>query len=115
MKIEQIITHIMQSRVLRGYESARVTHLPTGIATEVSLHRRVQDNIAAALRLMFAKLVDLKSAKPFVPTLVRTYDLSHSAVLDFNGDVVSSDPQRVLDGDLDPIIDASYGGTDDIL
>jgi peptide chain release factor 2 len=103
-------------------ESAvRYTHLPTGIAAESRNERSQHQNDALALALLKAKLIRIEEAKreaEFAKAYdekgdisfgyqIRSYVLHpYQLVKDLRTDFESTNPGKVLDGDLDGFIDA---------
>jgi peptide chain release factor 2 len=99
----------------------RLTHLPTGIVVTASTERYQEQNRKIALNLLRSKLWlrqeliqkkqirDIKGEyKPASwGNQIRSYVLHpYKMVKDLRTDVESSDPEAVLDGNLDEFIDA---------
>ncbi|HQS09449.1 MAG TPA: peptide chain release factor 2 [Xanthobacteraceae bacterium] len=115
-------------------ESAvRLTHLPTGIAVVSEGDRSQHKNRATAWNMLRAKLYDLELKKREAEAIaeqaaktdigwghqIRSYVLQpYQLVKDLRTGVTSGTPQEVLDGDLDPFMEAAlaqraYGGGPD--
>lgn len=84
--------------------ACRITHLPTGIATESRVHRDQGQNRNEAFRKLAAILVPLmRSARKTdvgapSPERVRTYDVTAHRVVDHRlGAAEAFNPERVLD------------------
>lgn len=102
--------------------AVRVKHLPTGITVECVVERSQQQNKHLALSLLQAKLEQLEQAKRDAELAklysdkgeiawgnqIRSYVLHGSTihVKDHRTNLAVGDTQRVLDGDLQPFIDA---------
>ncbi|MDQ0506597.1 peptide chain release factor 2 [Xanthobacter agilis] len=112
-------------------ESAvRLTHIPTGIAVVSEGDRSQHKNRATAWNMLRAKLYDLELKKREAEAAaeqaaktdigwghqIRSYVLQpYQLVKDLRTGVTSGTPQEVLDGDLDPFMQAAlaqraYGG-----
>ncbi len=103
-------------------ESAvRITHLPTGIQVSSQSERLQGQNREQAMKILVAKLYQLKTAnlKEKIKEIkgekisaswgnqIRSYVLHpYKLVKDLRTKVASSDPEKVLDGDLDKFIEA---------
>ena len=102
-------------------ESAvRITHLPTGIAVACQTERSQHQNKEKAFQILKSKLLHLMAqhqkselselrvkVKPEWGNQIRSYVLNpYQQVKDHRTDVVSHQPDRVLDGDLDKFIEA---------
>ncbi|MEP9369301.1 peptide chain release factor 2 [Xanthobacter sp. VNH20] len=115
-------------------ESAvRLTHIPTGIAVVSEGDRSQHKNRATAWNMLRAKLYDLELKKREAEAAaeqaaktdigwghqIRSYVLQpYQLVKDLRTGVTSGTPQEVLDGDLDPFMEAAlaqraYGGGPD--
>lgn len=103
-------------------ESAvRITHLPTGIVVQCQSERSQHQNRAMAMKQLRAKLYELELSKRREEqrkleesksdigwgNQIRSYVLDQSRVKDLRTGVERSDPDNVLDGDLDAFIEAS--------
>src|SRR6266702_2787197 len=104
-------------------ESAvRITHLPTGIAVAMQQERSKHQNRAKAMQMLKARLYELELQKREAERLaieanktdigwghqIRSYVLQpYQMVKDLRTNVERSDPQKVLDGDLDEFMAAS--------
>jgi peptide chain release factor 2 len=97
----------------------RITHLPTGIVVSCQNERSQHKNRASAMKVLKARLFDLKmkeqaskleqiaGAKKEIGfgSQIRSYVLQpYQMVKDHRTKLQVGDPQRVLDGDLDPFI-----------
>ncbi|MDI4658084.1 peptide chain release factor 2 [Xanthobacter autotrophicus] len=112
-------------------ESAvRLTHIPTGVAVVSEGDRSQHKNRATAWNMLRAKLYDLELKKREAEAMaeqaaktdigwghqIRSYVLQpYQLVKDLRTGVTSGTPQEVLDGDLDPFMQAAlaqraYGG-----
>lgn len=99
--------------------AVRVVHIPTGIASACQSERSQSQNKEKAIALLKSKLFillekhqkeeisDLKShAKPEWGSQIRSYVLHpYKKVKDHRTGVVSSNPEAVLDGDLDKFVE----------
>jgi peptide chain release factor 2 len=103
-------------------ESAvRITHLPTGIVVQCQNDRSQHKNKATAMGQLRAKLYEhehqkrreqaeaLEEAKADIGwgSQIRSYVLDQSRVKDLRTGVESAQPGTVLDGDIDPFLEAS--------
>lgn len=101
--------------------AVRLTHIPTGVVVACQAERSQHKNRAKALKLMQAKLYELElekrteerdalyagKAKIDFGSQIRSYVLQpYQMVKDLRTDYSTSDPQSVLDGDLDDLIEA---------
>ncbi len=100
--------------------AVRVVHLPTGLASESQQERSQLQNKEKALALLKSKLMALMIAqqkqqlsdlrtkvKPEWGNQIRSYVLNpYKKVKDHRTDVESSQPDKVLDGELDKFIEA---------
>jgi len=103
-------------------ESAvRITHLPTGIVVTCQNERSQIQNRETAMKILRARLIELKlrerqeqqarlKGKPSVTgwgSRIRSYVLHpYTMVTDHRTEVSTSNVQAVLDGELEPFIDA---------
>ncbi|HEX5599909.1 MAG TPA: peptide chain release factor 2 [Hyphomicrobiaceae bacterium] len=102
--------------------AVRITHLPTGIVVACQQERSQIKNRAIAWAMLRARLYDLElkkreekaNAEAAAKTeigwghQIRSYVLQpYQLVKDLRTGVESSNPQAVLDGDLDPFIEAA--------
>jgi peptide chain release factor 2 len=103
-------------------ESAiRITHLPTGIVVQCQNERSQHKNRATAMNQMRAKLYEFEEQKrkdqaQIVEenkadigwgSQIRSYVLDQSRVKDLRTNLESSQPQTLLDGDLDEFLQES--------
>ncbi|MCK4946109.1 MAG: PCRF domain-containing protein, partial [Alphaproteobacteria bacterium] len=102
--------------------AVRLTHLPTGIVAACQNQRSQHQNRAAAMKMLKAKLYErevqakqaLKDKTESEKTdigfgyQIRSYVLHpYRLVKDLRTELETSDTQGVLDGDLDPFLEAS--------
>jgi len=99
----------------------RITHGPTGIVVQCQNDRSQHRNRAEAMTMLKAKLYELEIRKRQVEQdkleatktdvgwghQIRSYVLDQSRIKDLRTNVEISATQKVLDGDLDPFIEAS--------
>jgi peptide chain release factor 2 len=103
-------------------ESAvRLTHVPTGIVVACQNERSQHKNRATAMKMLKAKLYELEFNKRNAAAKVledsksdvswgnqiRSYVLDQSRIKDLRTDVEIGDTNKVLDGHLDPFMEAS--------
>jgi peptide chain release factor 2 len=103
-------------------ESAvRITHLPTGIVVQCQNDRSQHKNKAQAMSQLRAKLYELEQQKRREKadaledskadigwgSQIRSYVLDQSRVKDLRTGVETSQPQEVLDGDIDRFLEES--------
>jgi peptide chain release factor 2 len=101
--------------------AVRITHIPTGISVSVQNERSQLQNKQTAMAILRSKLVQLKieqhkerlselkgpSQSAEWGNQIRSYVLHpYKQVKDLRTGFETSDPQGVLDGNLDPLIDA---------
>ena len=97
----------------------RITHIPTGIVVSCQNERSQHKNRASAMKVLRARLYDLKMKEQQAKldqiggekrdiafgSQIRSYVLQpYQMVKDHRTKLQVGDPQRVLDGDLDPFI-----------
>ena len=102
--------------------AVRITHIPTGIAVAVQQERSQHQNRAKAMQMLKARLYEVELQKREAERLaaeasktdigwghqIRSYVLQpYQMVKDLRTNVERSDPQKVLDGDLDDFMAAS--------
>ncbi len=103
-------------------ESAvRITHIPTGIVVSSQNDRSQHRNRAEAMAMLKSKLYELELRKRMAEQAkledsktdigwghqIRSYVLDQSRIKDLRTNVEIGNTQAVLDGDLDPFIEAS--------
>jgi peptide chain release factor 2 len=103
-------------------ESAvRLTHLPTGLVVACQNERSQHKNRATAMKMLKAKMYELEVNKRNAAAKVledsksdvswgnqiRSYVLDQSRIKDLRTDVEIGDTGKVLDGHLDPFMEAS--------
>jgi peptide chain release factor 2 len=101
--------------------AVRITHLPTGIVVQCQVERSQHKNREIAMKLLKSRLYELEVEKRQEATRkldeskldisfgsqIRTYTLQpYQLVKDHRTKFEVGDPDRVLDGDLDPVIRA---------
>ncbi|MGZ8652231.1 MAG: peptide chain release factor 2, partial [Actinomycetota bacterium] len=101
--------------------AVRITHLPTGIAAACQNERSQLQNRAVAMQILKARLAELarREREEKIENLrgerkavdfgsqIRSYVLApYQMVKDHRTDLEVGDPSRVLDGDLDRLIEA---------
>jgi peptide chain release factor 2 len=100
--------------------AVRIVHLPTGIAAASQSERSQPQNKEKALQLLKSKLLTLMIAhqkqelselrtkvKPEWGNQIRSYVLNpYKKVKDHRTGIESSQPDKVLDGDLDKFVEA---------
>jgi peptide chain release factor 2 len=101
--------------------AVRVKHLPTGLVIECVNERSQQQNKRQALGMLQAKLEQIEQAKRDSELAkiygnkgeiawgnqIRNYVLDDPRVKDLRTGIETGNPQKVLDGDLDPFIEAA--------
>ena len=102
--------------------AVRITHIPTGIAVACQQERSQHQNRAKAMQMLKARLYEVELQKREAERLaleetktdigwghqIRSYVLQpYQMVKDLRTGVERSDPQKVLDGDLDEFMAAS--------
>jgi peptide chain release factor 2 len=107
--------------VNRTESAIRITHVPTGIVVACQADRSQHKNRATAMSQLRAKLYErelnarraeaqaAEDAKSDISWghQIRSYVLDQSRIKDLRTDVETGNTQAVLDGDLDPFIEAS--------
>lgn len=107
--------------VNRTESAVRITHLPTGIVVQCQNDRSQHKNRATAMKQLRAKLYELEvrrrnaerqvveDAKADIGwgNQIRSYVLDQSRIKDLRTGVETGNTQGLLDGDLDPFIEAS--------
>ncbi len=103
-------------------ESAvRITHLPTNIVVQSQNDRSQHRNRAEAMAMLKSKLFELEMRKRMAEQAkledsksdigwghqIRSYVLDQSRIKDLRTNIEIGNTQAVLDGDLDPFIEAS--------
>jgi peptide chain release factor 2 len=101
--------------------AVRLTHMPTGIVVQCQDSRSQHSNRDVAWRRLRSRLYDFEMRKRMEAQQkleesktdvgwghqIRSYVLDQSRIKDLRTSVEISNTQRVLDGDLDPFIEAS--------
>ncbi len=101
--------------------AVRITHMPSGIVVQCQNDRSQHRNRAEAMTMLKAKLYELEIRKRQAEQdkleasktdvgwghQIRSYVLDQSRIKDLRTNVEISATQKVLDGDLDPFIEAS--------
>jgi peptide chain release factor 2 len=107
--------------VNRTESAVRITHMPSGIVVQCQNDRSQHKNKATAMKQLKAKLYELELQKRRVEAdaledtkadvgwgnQIRSYVLDQSRIKDLRTGVEIGNTQAVLDGDLDPFIEAS--------
>ena len=107
--------------VNRTESAVRITHLPTGVVVQCQNDRSQHKNRATAEKQLRAKLYELELKKRRTEqqavedsksditwgSQIRSYVLDQSRIKDVRTNVETGNTQAVLDGDLDPFIEAS--------
>jgi peptide chain release factor 2 len=107
--------------VNRTESAVRITHLPTNIVTQCQNDRSQHKNKDQAMKQLKAKLYELELQKRSAESQaledskadigwgsqIRSYVLDDSRIKDLRTGVENRNTQAVLDGDLDPFIEAS--------
>ena len=107
--------------VNRTDSAVRITHNPTGIVVQCQNDRSQHRNKAEAMSMLRSKLYELEMRKRMEDQQrmedaktevgwghqIRSYVLDQSRIKDLRTNVEISNTQKVLDGDLDPFIEAS--------
>ncbi|AHG63948.1 peptide chain release factor 2 [Advenella mimigardefordensis DPN7] len=101
--------------------AVRITHAPTGIVVQCQNDRSQHRNRAEAMSMLRSKLYELEMRNRLAEQQkledaktevgwghqIRSYVLDNSRIKDLRTNVEISNTQKVLDGDLDPFIEAS--------
>lgn len=99
----------------------RITHIPSGIVVQCQNDRSQHRNRAEAMTMLKSRLYEeeMRKRKAAADKLeagktdvgwghqIRSYVLDQSRIKDLRTNVETSNTQKVLDGDLDPFIEAS--------
>jgi peptide chain release factor 2 len=107
--------------VNRTESAVRITHLPSGIVVQCQNDRSQHKNKATAMKQLKAKLYELEMMKRRADqqavedtksdigwgSQIRSYVLDQSRIKDLRTNTETGNTQAVLDGDLDPFIEAS--------
>ncbi|MGA8260650.1 MAG: peptide chain release factor 2 [Arenicellales bacterium] len=107
--------------VNRTDSAVRITHLPTGIVVQCQNDRSQHRNKATAMQMLKARLYEAEMQKRRAEQQavedskadigwgqqIRSYVLDQSRIKDLRTSVEVGDTQGVLDGSLDPFIEAS--------
>ena len=101
--------------------AVRITHEPTGIVVQCQNDRSQHRNRAEAMQMLKSRLYELEMRNRMAEQQkledsksdvgwghqIRSYVLDQSRIKDLRTNVEISNTQKVLDGDLDPFIQAS--------
>jgi peptide chain release factor 2 len=101
--------------------AVRITHAPTGIVVQCQNDRSQHRNRAEAMQMLKSRLFELEMRNRMAEQQkledsktdvgwghqIRSYVLDQSRIKDLRTNVEISNTQKVLDGDLDPFIEAS--------
>lgn len=107
--------------VNRTDSAIRITHEPTGIVVQCQSDRSQHKNKDAAMKQLRAKLYEYELQKQLAEkqkledsksdigwgSQIRSYVLDDARIKDLRTGVETRNTQAVLDGDLDPFIEAS--------
>lgn len=107
--------------VNRTESAVRITHLPTGVVVQCQNDRSQHKNKDQAMKQLKAKLYELEMQKRSAEqqaleesksdigwgSQIRSYVLDQSRIKDLRTGVETGNTQAVLDGELDPFIEAS--------
>jgi peptide chain release factor 2 len=107
--------------VNRTESAVRITHAPSGIVVQCQSDRSQHKNKATAMKQLKSKLYELEMQNRRVSqqaledtksdigwgSQIRSYVLDQSRIKDLRTGVEAGNTQAVLDGDLDPFIEAS--------
>lgn len=107
--------------VNKSDSAIRLTHLPTNVVVQCQSERSQHQNKDKAFKQLRAKLYELELQKRRAEqqaledakadigwgSQIRSYVLDQSRVKDLRTSIERSDPNNVLDGDLNPFIEAS--------
>lgn len=107
--------------VNRTESAVRITHLPTSIVVQCQNDRSQHKNKATAMKQLKAKLYEYEMQKRSADqqvveeskadigwgSQIRSYVLDQSRIKDLRTGVETGNTQAMLDGDLDPFIEAS--------
>lgn len=107
--------------VNRTDSAVRITHVPSGVVVQCQNDRSQHKNKDQAMKQLRAKLYELEMQKKNAEqqaleasksdigwgSQIRSYVLDQSRIKDLRTGVETSNTQAVLDGDLDPFIEAS--------
>ena len=107
--------------VNRTESAVRITHLPTGTVTQCQNDRSQHKNKDQAMKQLKAKLYELEMKKRSADqqaledtksdigwgSQIRSYVLDQSRIKDLRTNIETGNTQAVLDGNLDPFIEAS--------
>jgi len=107
--------------VNRTESAVRITHMPSGVVVQCQNDRSQHKNKATAMKQLKSKLYELEIQKRSVDqqaledtksdigwgSQIRSYVLDQSRIKDLRTGIEIGNTQAVLDGELDPFIEAS--------
>jgi peptide chain release factor 2 len=107
--------------VNRTESAVRITHMPSGVVVQCQSQRSQHANRDTCMKQLRAKLYEIEIQKRNTEkqkledsksdigwgSQIRSYVLDQSRIKDLRTNVETSNPQPVLDGDLDMFIEAS--------
>ncbi len=107
--------------VNRTDSAIRITHMPSGIVVQCQSDRSQHKNRAQAMSQLRAKLYEMEQQKLNAEkqaleatkadigwgSQIRSYVLDQSRIKDLRTQIENTNPQSVLDGDLDAFVEAS--------
>ncbi|MEY4194269.1 MAG: peptide chain release factor 2, programmed frameshift [Pseudomonadota bacterium] len=107
--------------VNRTESAVRITHIPSGVVVQCQSQRSQHANRDWCMKQLRAKLYEMEVQKRNTEkqkledsksdigwgSQIRSYVLDQSRIKDLRTGVETGNPQSVLDGDLDPFIEAS--------
>ncbi|HSO80474.1 MAG TPA: peptide chain release factor-like protein, partial [Chromatiaceae bacterium] len=107
--------------VNRTESAIRITHIPSGIVVACQSDRSQHKNRSTAMKQLAAKLYEMEMQKRRADqqvveesksdigwgSQIRSYVLDQSRIKDLRTNLETANTQAVLDGNLDPFIEAS--------